>query len=82
MWYGKLGNLHIPLNTSGYFNNICSLLVIVMAGSCFQTVNTLFGSCCLLLDTSYFDWWTFRAVIFVPLGWSMVLVMRLAHGGR
>ena len=35
MWYGKLGNLSIPLNTSRYFHNICSLLVIAMLGFSF-----------------------------------------------
>ena len=86
MRYGKLGNLPIPLNTSGYLNNICSLLVIVMAGSSFWTVfldvNALLGGCYLWSDNSCLDRWTFRAVIFVFLGWSMVLVIRLAHGGR
>ena len=38
MWYGKLGNLPIPLNMSGYFDNICSLLVITMLGFGFWTV--------------------------------------------
>ena len=86
MWYSKLGNLLIPLNTSRYLDNICSLLVIVMTGSCFRTVfldlNALLGGCCFWSDTSCWDWWSFRAVIFVFLGWSMVLVTRLAHGGR
>ena len=38
MWYGKLGNLPIPLNTSGYLDNICCLLVIAMFGFGFWTV--------------------------------------------
>ena len=73
MWYGELGNLLISWNTSGYFDNICSLLVIVMPGSCFWTVlldvdiTVLLGVSCLWLDTCCFDQWTFRAVIFVFL---------------
>ena len=86
MWYGGLGNLPIPSNMSRYFDNIFSLLVIIMPGSCFWTVfldvSALPSGSYLWSDTSYFDQWTLRAVIFVFLGWSMVLVIRLAHGGR
>ena len=88
MWYGKLGNLLIPSNTSGYFDNICSLLIIAMLGLGFWTVflnvdiDALFGGSCLWSDTSCFDQWTFRDVNFVFLGWSIVLVIRLACGVR
>ena len=75
MWYyGKLGNLLIPLNTSGYLDNICSLLVIAMLGFGFWTVfvdadvDAWLGGSCLWADTSCFDWWTFKDVNFVFLG--------------
>ena len=38
MWYGELGNLPIPSNTSGYLDNICSLLVIAMFGFSFWII--------------------------------------------
>ena len=88
MWYSRLGNLLIPSKMSGYFDNICSLLVIMMFGFDFWTVFIdtdvvawLCGSC-LWVDTSCFDWWTFKDVNFAFFGWSIVLVIRLAHGGR
>ena len=88
MWYGKPWNLPIPSNTSRYLDNICSLLVTVMLGFGFWTVSVdanvdvwLAGSC-HWAETSCFNWWTFKDVDFVFLGWSIVLVIRLAHGGR
>ena len=84
----QTGNLLIPSNMSRYFDNICSLLVIVMPGFSFWTVfidadiDTWLGGSCLWADTSCFDQWTFKDVNFVLLGWSIVLVIRLAHGGR
>ena len=71
IWYVGPGKHPIPSNISGYTCKICSLLVIS-----FGTETGWLDTVDILLETYIAVWY------FVFFGWSALLVIKLAHGGR